>query len=921
MNRRGEAGVSLIELLIALAIFSILSVVVFSMFRTALTVWRTSQSELQERSKLITSTPWLSSALQSASKIQYVTLADEPSGALQYTDSNAQSVSVFMNSRINQSRFGPNLLPSNNVVAVIQTNGVTSNPFPIFESVVTFSVETFREDPTSFRISTPNNLILPINYGAINSLRISVAISVSGKIKAESQLIRLSTDAIGTSETHTYGTTTTPFSDDTGQFTLTGTQLLPDQSGQNPRGNANGIALVTANVAAKIRHTGHYFTTIQSAINAASAGDIVMVASGTHSEFISMRANIDVQGGYDPVTWVRDPSQFITTIRPGPGAISNAVVRLASSSQLSGCRIEANNLLYGVSATSVTNASLRSVEIDRAEVGIRYVGSTGRIENCAITANTTALLADTNSSNLFIFRNRLASRGLAKVPTVKFQNTSNIQLRNNLVLRGFTGISAEATGAVIANNVVSGTVNNALTSQNRTGNNLQIINNIFVGNAFGIVGSSGDMTIIYNYFAQNGLGDGANSLFTGVGNIRDVTNTVPIGSTNDPIFASATTFVLKSNSSVIDLGNPAGAFNDRYTSGPGLGNGRADMGAYGGPNAGRIGFGTIHAITTAESGLQARISDTWPGDWVVFKTGPHSVGAITLRDGVTVMGQGPETTILNTSGTGGFALAAGSILTDLTLSSSTGTPISAVGVTGWILDGLVVKGANTGVSAAGSASGSIRNCTLYANKIGISASNSSIAANANIITQSDLIGVQSTAGADFQGKSNLFFNNTTDRSGTIALTNDVAGNPLFWDVAANNFFLRPGSPAIDASVSQPLLELGAFEFYEGTGTVTSPLYKSVEARSYKTISVTLRNASGDPAPDVDTRLTAVGLNYVLDGKSVTVSASAVSTENASLEYSWNLAPRAIGSRFQAKLILKSYKRESTPFVSNWTIKW
>lgn len=920
MKHFSRAGVSLIELLIALAIFSILAMVVFSIFKTALSVWQTSADELRQRSKLVMSTPWLSSNLQSASKILYVTLADEPNGALQYTDSKARTVSVFMNSRVNQSRFGTNTLPSDNVVAMIKSDSVTSDPFPIFESVATFSVETFREDPAAFKISTPNNLLLPINYGAINSLRISVAVSVNNVIRSESQLIRLGTDALGDSETHFFGAQELPFSTDPNQFTLTGTQLKEGVPGQNPQDGPNALVLATANAVAKIRHSGEYFPTIQAAIDAASAGDIVMVAAGSYSEFITLKPGIIVIGGLDPVTWARNPSAHPSILKPGPGAISNAVVRMANSSQISGFKIDANNLLYGITASSVQNAAVEQVEIDRAENGIRFSSSGGRIENCSITGNTSALLTDTNCNGLSVVRNRLASRGLAKVPTVKIQSTTNFQFSNNLIIKGFTGFYAEATNGNIINNVFTGAANNAFTSQNRSGNSLRITNNIFIGNAFGIVGSSGDMTMSFNYFAQNGLGDGANSLFNGGGNIRDVTNTVPIGSINDPVFKSATTFELKSDSIVIDAGSPNNAFNDRYTNGPGLGTERSDMGAFGGPNAGRVGVGTTHTIAPSEASIQTRINDAWFGDYLFFKSGSYSVGALTLRDGVQCVGEDIETTILNISFNGSIQLANSSVMHDLTLKSNSGTALSAPGATSWFLDSLLIEGASVGLLAANSASGTIQNCTFFNNQIGISSNTSTVLANANIFSNCGIVAVKSV-NATYSGKSNLFFNNTTDRSGPIGLSNDLGGDPLFWSSETQNFFLKPNSPAINAMAGRPLIDIGAFEFYKSVGTATSPLFSSTEARAYKSVSVKLWVDGNSALPNVDTRLTSVGLAYVLDGTTVTLSQSAVSTTNEVQTFTWNLAPRAIGNQFQAKLILTSYKRESTPYVSLMSLKW
>ena len=55
--------------------------------------------------------------------------------------------------------------------------------------------------------------------------------------------------------------------------------------------------------------------TIQYALtNRAHAGDTLLIAAGTYTENITISISITLMGGYDPVTWVYDPSQYETIL-------------------------------------------------------------------------------------------------------------------------------------------------------------------------------------------------------------------------------------------------------------------------------------------------------------------------------------------------------------------------------------------------------------------------------------------------------------------------------------------------------------------------------------------------------------------------------------------------------------------------------
>ena len=57
------------------------------------------------------------------------------------------------------------------------------------------------------------------------------------------------------------------------------------------------------------------YPTIQDAINAAQAGDVVMVAAGTYPENIVMKEGVTLKGGYSSDFSARDISLYVTVNR------------------------------------------------------------------------------------------------------------------------------------------------------------------------------------------------------------------------------------------------------------------------------------------------------------------------------------------------------------------------------------------------------------------------------------------------------------------------------------------------------------------------------------------------------------------------------------------------------------------------------
>lgn len=281
------------------------------------------------------------------------------------------------------------------------------------------------------------------------------------------------------------------------------------------------------------------YKTIQSAIDAASAGDTIQVAAGKYKENITLKEGVILQGaGADN-----------TTI---DGGGKGNVVEGAKASVVEGF--------------TITNSGKKGTTGDIMDVGISAKHAPMTIANCRVVGNNTGIrtyfspsnivnniVADNRVNGLYILysdssvkNNIIYNNGSYGI----YNSYSNPEAINNTIFKNFDGIYSEVSRVVVKNNI--------------------IVSNKTAGIRWAEFPDAQDRVepvLSYNLVW---------------GNKADYVNVAPSKGdvSKDPLFVDLAkgNVLLKNNSPAINAGNEDAADNDPDAT-------RNDMGAYGGPLA------------------------------------------------------------------------------------------------------------------------------------------------------------------------------------------------------------------------------------------------------------------------------------------------------------------------------------------------
>lgn len=312
----------------------------------------------------------------------------------------------------------------------------------------------------------------------------------------------------------------------------------------------NGVNLVITGKDTLIVAPGE---SIQAAINAALAGDTVLVDPGTYTEDLTLRSDVSVVGaGYSA-----------TTLR-GTGTKSV------------------------VTALNVTNCQFQGFTVTRSgtasdHAGVEIRGGNPLVSNNRIAGNLNGVEIFTLSSaivrNNLVEKNGSTGSGFLNYGVIVLHATP--LLANNVIVSN-TGVGIyvawpDSAGAQVVNNTVVANTDAGIWCYRVT--NAVVKNNIFVGNVSGIAASHEARPAIsfndvwgntwHDYDSQSG-GVAA----PGLGDISA-----------DPRFNPLTSppYALLEGSPCINAGDPAPVYNDADGT-------RNDQGAFGGPSGLRPGF-------------------------------------------------------------------------------------------------------------------------------------------------------------------------------------------------------------------------------------------------------------------------------------------------------------------------------------------
>jgi len=328
------------------------------------------------------------------------------------------------------------------------------------------------------------------------------------------------------------------------------------------------------------------YPTIQTAINAATDGDEIVVSPGTYFEILQM-------SGRDFVLRSCDPTSL---------TVVNATVIDA----------EGRGTAVTFAGTETTTCVLDGLTITHGVNGIWGKWTHATIQNCVVASNYSNTVGGgiAGCSGL-ILRNIITGNfvtigGGAGLAFCDGLIENNI-ISDNVSLGYYPGGGLKSCNGIIRNNIISGNasavggdglasctglIEGNLVVRNRGGSTAivgtsNLRNNTIWGNAgFALLNCDGIITncIIWG----NQLSDNIQITTPTFSCIEGWTGGGIGNISSDPMFADPETwnFQLLAGSPCIDAGNPDPAFDDALLP-PGLGTSRNDMGATGGPANGR----------------------------------------------------------------------------------------------------------------------------------------------------------------------------------------------------------------------------------------------------------------------------------------------------------------------------------------------
>ncbi len=370
------------------------------------------------------------------------------------------------------------------------------------------------------------------------------------------------------------------------------------------------------------------FKTIGAAINAAGAGDTIVVAGGDYQERIEIDKEIYLRGAGSSVTAIVAPDDEVLILldQVAHGEISGFTIRAAKNEPLtyplikcdaSAPLITKNRLLCDIpalfaiqcedgSAASIVGNAFFNVGIEAcasdpliSDNYIRFAdqaiscteGAQPLIEKNRIYPMVGAGVAISASESAPVIRNNfleIAHHGLS------FMNTDGGSVTNNIFTDKYgTAVAFDCENAINLN-VLNNTfhnLRNAVITENST---LSIMNNIITDCQYSAFNLAGDVSSDYNDFWNNSI-----NYESGTQGENDMLI--------DPLFVDADNgnFHLQPASPCIDAGHPDAAYND-------IDGTRNDMGACGGP------FADPAAITAGGSTLKMDSLNTAPDDTVTI---------------------------------------------------------------------------------------------------------------------------------------------------------------------------------------------------------------------------------------------------------------------------------------------------------------
>jgi len=244
----------------------------------------------------------------------------------------------------------------------------------------------------------------------------------------------------------------------------------------------------------------HPFDMIQEGVNAASPGDLVLVASGTYYEHVTIAKSLTLVGESRSTT-------IIDGNRTGGWSAKDSVVYVtANNVKISGFKIQNSGgnghwaFVGGISLTS-SNNTIHGNTISNNNYGIILVWNSDNnvISGNAIASNGEWSIHMYGSSHNLILNNTISRNSNGGIWLEGWDNSNNT-IRNNFITNNDAGILI--TGWIL----IGGSTTLSIYSEIPPSNNT-LSGNTVSGNGYGIdIEASGGNTVVGNTISNNGVG-------------------------------------------------------------------------------------------------------------------------------------------------------------------------------------------------------------------------------------------------------------------------------------------------------------------------------------------------------------------------------------------------------------------------------
>tara|TARA_A100001015_G_scaffold126836_1_gene140555 strand:+ start:6790 stop:9531 length:2742 start_codon:yes stop_codon:yes gene_type:complete len=907
-------GFSMIEMIVVLAILAVIAVPLMRMLDATLNYWRTSQDSLKTSMDIHY---LLIEMIDEINQIQSVSLVsdyDNEEAYLQYLDVSGNQNVIFLNTEDNKTLFSSvNDFDSDSVLYLDQ-DGLLS---PLISNVTLFKFETFRENSELVRVVTPNN-IGTISYDQINSVRFKVSVQLNDTIEYLEQLVDIGRDPLQFSGSLIFGNTENLFE----EYEENG-YVLDNISIESDENNVFYLSLTEREETVKILNKGDYFTTISDALEAAVSGDIVLVANkdGGYVENLIIPAGVSLEGGYDPITWMHDPVNQKTILISQSGILfEEGSVLMNNNTSISGFDISGEDLQFAILALNVDDVKIYNNNIDNVDNPI-YLESVDNAEvfGNSVTANQYAFYAN-GVENSTVFRNRLNSNNALLKENVLMLNSDTILFSNNLVTNGYYCFRAsQSLNIDIHNNIFRGAQNFGIVIKNLVNGTFK--NNVILQNNVGIsiieteAGVFTNTDINYNLFLNNIYGHTLDLVLDGT-NIQNTLSDFELNFSN-PYFADLINFELLDSSVLIDAGSPDAAYNDLYfADNPSKGIARNDMGLYGGPNAGRIGYPKVVALDLTSIGQAVTLlTQSFPGDVITIPNGAYDIDvSLTFKPYQIVSGEGSFTTLLsNISGASMLNLTDRVFLTNFGVESNLNDAITVAVNDSVELRNLFFTGEQASVVVSSGFATFQYNSFHSVNNPVVIQNDGNVNFLYNVVNAA-LVGLTNQSTSTVSSEYNIFTSVDTLYSGLVSNSNDVQQDEsVFWDESLSIYILKPTSNAVEIDT---IRDAGALGFYQDSGSILFSEISSNIDRLYSTLSFDYLAVT-----DQKYAVSAIYVEFIDETTSYLLPDYIIIDQETVTTNTLTLPNNIASDSLYLKLHLYSYTFNHTPIVDTITLSW